>query len=78
MSGAAESLLYGPRYDSSYVYAKEWNIKRRALKAIHKMYLEDIETDSLDDCVPMSFPELVQAEMSNIHVIPQYPKELLS
>jgi len=43
-----------------------WDKRRRALETLHKMYLEDIEEGSLDECCPMTFPEFAQSEFSNI------------
>jgi len=52
--------------DCFVVRSKPWDKRRRALKVLHKMYLEDIEEGSLDECCPMSFPQFVQSEYENI------------
>jgi len=43
-----------------------WDKRRRALETLHKMYLEDIEEGSLDECCPMTFPEFAQSEFENV------------
>jgi len=52
--------------DGSTVRSRPWNRKKKALKVLHAMYLEDIEEGSLDEYCPMGFPEFVQSEYANI------------